>query len=1137
MNSAFDLASQQLRDIANASDGTLQVHDEGTPQDGLQLFRASIGFDGRRCAEGGLRVRAREPFIIAVPSTFPFHRPYIATPHTRFAGFPHVQWRRHLCLYGSQNEWRPEDGMYGLIKRLDAWVRDAALNNLDPDDAPLHPPVAYATVDRLFVPRADTPRVVSSPWFGHAELREKSNHTEIVRWVQGSGEHSAESALAILLHQSFPFEYPATVRALLDELERNGIDYVPFLFHLGSFAQHSSPGTPLHVVLGTPMRRVTPGGPALQHLAIWEIAACDTDKLRALDAATRPSESSQRDKAIGAVVEWSASAKVGWCHVAEMRPEVTRRRDDSSPMSWFLGKKVAILGCGAVGSHVAESAVRAGTRSLTLVDDKGVSPGLLVRQGFEYDDIGRSKALALAERLKRIDPELETAVSARDVIAQVNDDDLLSEMDLILDCTASLAVRTAFEHSVGDSARRQPIASIAVDSQAATAMATLSKPSHSGGTLDLVRRLKLEACRRSDLLPLLEAFWPVHQPGFRFQPEPGCSEPTFVGSNADLAGLSARMLNSIARALKSSDAPYTGAAWLCHESGPIHKFAWSPDHTLRESGSGYSVRVSSLAAREMRAWAKRCARTAGAGVETGGLLFGELNEAARVLWVTEVDGPPPDSQGDADHFTCGTEGTKEAAEERESRFRGSVNCVGTWHTHPTSAPLPSCVDFSAVAQLLAEPNTARRTCLLLILSGNPDEALLGAHVFRTELPSQPIVHIKHSVAAVAPLAPVPHETRNVGLALSGGGSRAIAFHLGCLRALQDLDLLQRAQVISSVSGGSVISAMYAYSNCSFEEFDTRVVQLLRRGLERDIIADTLTPDAISKSLRGLVITGFYSLARLLRRLREKPTKSASTSPREPPPARLFSRTEAFRNVLAKSLYGETLMHEVTRGSFHTVINATELRTGSAFRFGSKESGCWRLGTIAPREAPVADAVAASAAYPIVLPALEREYAFRKDHHTTESQRAVLTDGGVLENLGVSPLEPGRISSVSTNVFNPDYIISCDAGTGIPEGQRYPSRWLSRVGTSFRLGFRKVQDATRNRLHSFQRHGEISGFVLAYLGQQDCRLPWIPPGLPQREEVRNYPTNFRAMSRRDLDRLALRGELLTRSLVAYYLPDL
>ena len=40
----------------------------------------------------------------------------------------------------------------------------------------------------------------------------------------------------------------------------------------------------------------------------------------------------------------------------------------------------------------------------------------------------------------------------------------------------------------------------------------------------------------------------------------------------------------------------------------------------------------------------------------------------------------------------------------------------------------------------------------------------------------------------------------VGLALSGGGTRAMAFHLGCLRALDDLGILGKVEVVSGVSG-------------------------------------------------------------------------------------------------------------------------------------------------------------------------------------------------------------------------------------------------------------------------------------------------------------------------------------------------
>ena len=157
MPDAYDRAAEQLAEIADASGGTVQLHRAEQPNGGYGRFHISIRFDGIPRTDTGLRVRARESFVVVIPPTFPYRHPIVRTIHQRFAGFPHVQWRRQLCLFGSSADWHPEDGMYGFITRLDAWIRDAAINNLDPDDAPLHPPVAYPTVDRLVVPRADAP--------------------------------------------------------------------------------------------------------------------------------------------------------------------------------------------------------------------------------------------------------------------------------------------------------------------------------------------------------------------------------------------------------------------------------------------------------------------------------------------------------------------------------------------------------------------------------------------------------------------------------------------------------------------------------------------------------------------------------------------------------------------------------------------------------------------------------------------------------------------------------------------------------------------------------------------------------------------------------------------------------------------
>ena len=54
----------------------------------------------------------------------------------------------------------------------------------------------------------------------------------------------------------------------------------------------------------------------------------------------------------------------------------------------------------------------------------------------------------------------------------------------------------------------------------------------------------------------------------------------------------------------------------------------------------------------------------------------------------------------------------------------------------------------------------------------------------------------------------PDQEVKLGLALSGGGFRSAFFHIGVLARLAELDLLRKIDVISSVSGGSIIAAYY-----------------------------------------------------------------------------------------------------------------------------------------------------------------------------------------------------------------------------------------------------------------------------------------------------------------------------------------
>ena len=368
------------------------------------------------------------------------------------------------------------------------------------------------------------------------------------------------------------------------------------------------------------------------------------------------------------------------------------------------------------------------------------------------------------------------------------------------------------------------------------------------------------------------------------------------------------------------------------------------------------------------------------------------------------------------------------------------------------------------------------------------------------------------------------EKRSVGLALSGGGSRAMAFHLGCLKALNDIELLKKIGVISTISGGSVIGAYYAYTpKKSFEEFELDMRRFLREGFHRRIFLELTKPSNLFPCIGSSLIAYACGAVALLNKRQLKPQ-------------RYPSRTDIFHKVLRRDVFHELTMRSPRRNNIEVVIGACELRTGSAFRFGNDKSGSWRQGEMVMSDIDVAFAVAASAAYPILLPALDRTFKFHKDNQEQE-RRVLLTDGGVYDNLGIKVLEPKRDSSVSLHAFPCDYLISCNAGHGQESGECIPNGFVTRVTRSFEIIHKKVQDSTMHRLHHLKEAGLIKGFVLPYLGQQDNRLPQKPETLILREEVVDYPTNFAPMSDIWIDKLCSRGEQLTKLLVSCYLQDL
>ena len=385
----------------------------------------------------------------------------------------------------------------------------------------------------------------------------------------------------------------------------------------------------------------------------------------------------------------------------------------------------------------------------------------------------------------------------------------------------------------------------------------------------------------------------------------------------------------------------------------------------------------------------------------------------------------------------------------------------------------------------------------------------------------------------------------IGLALSGGGSRAIAFHLGCLRALHQLNLLSRVSVLSTVSGGSVIGALYALSKEPFPVFEERVRAVLRRGLVWPTVRTAMLTVDGPKALYCWALVGtvnvtllmFSALVRvLLRSVSFEKRRRWQLENWYPPVRRFASRTTIFRRALDDELFNRARLNDLRSAKPMLVINAAELRTGSAFYLTANESGSWRLGSLQNNDIALAHAVAASAAYPLLLPSLDERLPFVRRDGSAHIERVALSDGGVYDNLGLAPLWPDRDPSVSLNVTRVDTIICCRAGDGLRRDP--PSQFLiARLKSAFTCIHDRAQNASMKRLFELRESGKLRNVILPYLGQNDSRLEFPPADLVSRGDVYAYPTDFSAMSPAWIDRLSRRGEQLTKALIAEHAPVL
>lgn len=147
------------------------------------------------------------------------------------------------------------------------------------------------------------------------------------------------------------------------------------------------------------------------------------------------------------LVKYSDRARVFWHPSVNLSPEFIYRRSLNNMNQLSLeGKKIALIGCGAIGGYLALSLARLGAGvlggTLCLIDPDDMGTQNLGRHALGMGAVGQKKAIALKSELERQLPALTITPINKSVL----EDTVLTQIqgyDLIIDATAKMTVSEA----------------------------------------------------------------------------------------------------------------------------------------------------------------------------------------------------------------------------------------------------------------------------------------------------------------------------------------------------------------------------------------------------------------------------------------------------------------------------------------------------------------------------------------------------------------------------------------------------------------------------------------------------------------------------------------------------------------------
>lgn len=377
----------------------------------------------------------------------------------------------------------------------------------------------------------------------------------------------------------------------------------------------------------------------------------------------------------------------------------------------------ASVGCGSLGSKIATLAARQGRAPSVLIDSEFQEPHNYARHALIPSTASAPNLLPVvkASALEHQIACLQQRAAAWPVPVEVvlQDPALLGKLRkaaewLLVNTTASVQARNALAEA-GQRLSLPRIAEGALLGAGRVGYWAITGPDHNPDCGEL---FALATQRFGEETGIAEAALSVKTQLETIRTGMGCGSETMPVTDATITQHAAAMTTCLMR-LHEDGLPQSGRIWIGQQSADGLGIQWG-SHSVPAF-----VRVS-LENNDTHPWTLHLSSEVVAkieedvrahpSIETGGVLWGCVNEALGAIYVVDLLDAPPDSQRTPSSFKLGTEGLDSLKADCTKKTHGHLHCVGTWHSHLRPSG-PSTQDYQ-VARTIAEASDHANALLI-----------------------------------------------------------------------------------------------------------------------------------------------------------------------------------------------------------------------------------------------------------------------------------------------------------------------------------------------------------------------------------------------------------------------------------------